>query len=239
MPRSKSPANAKLSWSDDPDIESASFERIATLAISHEVWQSFGARFIDTEDPIGGVSRIAVGQVKTGDSTIEFGVLDHGEPTTFLLGDGAVADVVLPALVDAGIDPAAIIELLPADPPASIDERVLGLERFQQTIEALLAERRDRGRITSTVVHAPIGLSFHPEGDDRLSGMTILGITGGLGEADELRLQLSERNRLFHLGGAIWQERAPTGERIEEDGAPERSGVGGRRSGKRRGGRRR
>jgi hypothetical protein len=205
MPQSKSAANAALSWSGSPGVEGASFARVATLAISREAWEALGARFADLEDPIGGTSRIASGHVGRGDDTRAFGVLDHDEPTTFLLGELETADALMAALVEAGIDPEMFLEPLPADSPASLDERILGLERFQHSVEALLAENVLSAR-HGVVGYTPIGLRYYPrnlhEAGDEVSGMVFVGLAQPIQGSEEDRPAWARRNieLLYPLG---------------------------------------
>jgi hypothetical protein len=130
MPSAAHPPNDVVIWVASSQAFAA--DPIATLALARSDWEALGARFFALEDDIGGVSNLAIAQTAVPHGTgVRFAVLDHNEPTTFLLADPHVVEEVLIALFTLGIGPAAILERLPALPPRSVDERLADLERVQ------------------------------------------------------------------------------------------------------------
>src|SRR5690348_5989340 len=105
------PASAVLNWNDQ--LEPLVGEPVATLALSRDEWEALGARFFEVEDPIGGITRIATGVFHAEPNAGvpgPFGVLDHGEDTTFLVTARNMADDAVAATLAAGVAPEAVLE---------------------------------------------------------------------------------------------------------------------------------
>jgi hypothetical protein len=115
-------------------------ERVATVALDRAAWEALGARFHDGEDPIGGVTRLAEGEIRKalGHDTLiaPFGVVDHGSDTTYLVAAHVHTDIVLAALVEAGVSPDAVLERLPAAAPGPLEDRVAALESLMHNVLA-------------------------------------------------------------------------------------------------------
>ena len=104
-----------ITWHERP--RSFAADPVATIAMDGMAWTRLGARFAPVDDPLGGTARRATA---TADA-LSFGVLDHGEDTTFVVappGDWTIPSL-LTALRHAGVRPNAVLEILPAAPPAA------------------------------------------------------------------------------------------------------------------------
>jgi hypothetical protein len=143
-----------LTWDDS--LQPVDGERIATVALSRTGWEALGARFFDVEDPIGGVSRLAPGVAKLApDASVPFGVLDHNADMTFLLGprETDAADLLIDAIVAAGVPAVAIVERLPASAPPSVEERLSAIESAQRNLAAALLA--SRSAVRDVLAHRP------------------------------------------------------------------------------------
>jgi DNA-binding protein HU-beta len=91
-----------------------------TIALDRSAWEALGARFTSFDDDLGGKGRIATARVKTERGTIEAGVLDFDEATTYLLvpGTGSSAAVDAQAVV-------ATLESAGAVPDGAVLEHLL------------------------------------------------------------------------------------------------------------------
>jgi hypothetical protein len=135
MPSPRRATSVQVKWAAGPKGFAA--DPIATTDLAFGDWQALGARFVDIEDALGGVSRLAVGHVGAVHG-FAFAVLDHGEPVTYLLADQAHAEEVLLALTRLGVDSGRVLERLPAPPSESLHDRVAALEHRQRSILAAL-----------------------------------------------------------------------------------------------------
>lgn len=112
-----SPRIDTITWHERPRPFAA--DPVATIALDAAGWARMGARFAPFEDELGGMARRATGSATAAGATVPFGVLDHGEDTTFLVlapGSASVA-FLLSALSEAGLPQEDVLETLPAAPP--------------------------------------------------------------------------------------------------------------------------
>lgn len=111
-----------ITWHERP--RSFAADPAATIALDEAAWTRLGARFASLDDELGDTARRATATVTANDGSLSFGVLDHGEDTTFVLvppGDWT-ASTLLAALREAGVRPVDVLELLPAPPPGAARE---------------------------------------------------------------------------------------------------------------------
>lgn len=99
--------SSSISW--DESARRVEADPAATVAFSRAQWAQRGARFHETDDGQGEHPGLAVGSLATAQGTIDIGVLDYGEPVTYLLVSRASADrrntvvAALAALSDDGV----------------------------------------------------------------------------------------------------------------------------------------
>jgi hypothetical protein len=126
MPRTRP---SPIRWDDLPQPFGA--DPACTIALDSDGWRQLGASFTEVEDDLHGVARRATGVVHDAAGSFRFAVLDHAEPTTFLMvppdGDEALSHV-LAALLRTGVPATAVRERLPAPAPPSLQERIADLE---------------------------------------------------------------------------------------------------------------
>lgn len=108
MPPQSRTGSAMVVWLSGDQRFAA--DPIATIDLGYSDWRALGARFVDLEDAIGGVSRLAVGRLDVDGR--RFAVLDHDEDVTYLLAEQADAADVLSALETLGVAPERVLERL-------------------------------------------------------------------------------------------------------------------------------
>jgi len=127
----------------------------ATLALDRVAWETLGARFAAADDGQGETPGLACALLRTAAGDVEIGILDYGEPATYILvpGRGArhaeMTDAVLNALAEAGaisLDADVIDVISPAsgspspDEPTIEDVRKLGGDSRRTPASALDAQ---------------------------------------------------------------------------------------------------
>ena len=108
-------------------------------------WEGLGAHFKSFDNELGGTSYITTGTLSVTDgepNAATIGVLGQDDAeTTFLLlptTDHATLQLVLEALFSVGVQRTTLLELLPASPPVSLEDRMADLE---QAVHGLMLEQ--------------------------------------------------------------------------------------------------
>ena len=133
----------------------------ATVSLNRSTWERPGAIFteIDDGDDDGETPGLATATVQVAGVPVQFGVLDYGGSSTYLLVPGVdserltTATALLEALQVAGalrID-RDLLDLANATPPPTLEDRVAHLERALAQIQSeLIARPRRRPRGSGT-----------------------------------------------------------------------------------------
>jgi hypothetical protein len=93
----------------NPGVDRFDANPAATVVLDRAAWERIGAVFVEHDDGDDERPGLAVGEIETDGGVVEFGVLDYGEPETFLLVSGRdraavdAARAVLSALQGAGV----------------------------------------------------------------------------------------------------------------------------------------
>jgi hypothetical protein len=125
------PASTPVVWAERREPFQAHLA--GTLELTRADWEALGAHFFEIDDQLGGISLLATGVA--GDVSAPFGVLDHDEDITSLLAPLGSSEIVMDAIVAAGVPPHAILERLPRSATqvplslALLANRVADLER--------------------------------------------------------------------------------------------------------------
>jgi DNA-binding CsgD family transcriptional regulator len=128
-----------------PDADHFDANPAATVALDRARWEALGATFTEVDDGDDETPGLAVGWTAADGVEVEFGVLDYGEDSTFLLvpgRDGAAIDSVrslIATFARAGIlDPDNHVLDVSGDGIArvTLEERVAALERRMAEVAA-------------------------------------------------------------------------------------------------------
>jgi CspA family cold shock protein len=147
-----------ISWNDKP--QNFVGDIAATVALDANRWRQNGAEFSLIDNGDGEEVAIANALVQTGIGGIEFGVLDYGDDTTYLLvpatGDEKVPLIaaVLDALLQLGLLSSADIldERSPYEAETLLEARISALERWAGDE---LDEVRDAPEVVEVRIETP------------------------------------------------------------------------------------
>jgi CspA family cold shock protein len=125
-----------ISW--NKESEAFAGDIAATVGLSADRWRASGAVFATIDGGAGGATALASGLLETSIGAVEFGVLDYGEDTTYILvqstGEKQILQTVaiLEALEALGvISPSDLLdERSPYAERNSIEARIEALERW-------------------------------------------------------------------------------------------------------------
>lgn len=135
----------------------------ATLTLDRSAWEQAGATFTPTDDGNGETPGLATATVKTPAAPVQIGVVDYGEPTTYLLVPGSGPERLSRTVAVLGTLEAAgalhiqtdLFDLAGVAPPPTLEDRVAELERrLAETQSELIARRR---RPTKRPGKRPVG----------------------------------------------------------------------------------
>lgn len=131
----------------------------ATVSLNRSTWERPGAIVTEIDDDDGETPGLATVTVQVAGVPVQFGVLDYGGSSTYLLVPGVdperltTATALLETLQVAGalrID-RDLLDLANATPPFTLEDRVAHLERaLAQTQSELIARPRRRPRGSGT-----------------------------------------------------------------------------------------
>jgi cold shock CspA family protein len=143
----------------------------AALHASRDEWERFDAGFTEIDDELGGSAWIAAGSIDTAIGEIEFGVLDYGAETTYLLVP-ATGDEKRPlrtAIVEALVEAEIISSEKVLDERAPFADEDQDLARRVAALEQLMGETVAEAESTAI----PVALDIEtPARYPRLSPMT-------------------------------------------------------------------
>jgi|GEM_PF-114689 len=125
-----------ISWNKKP--ENFVGDIAATIARDAEGWRQIGASFSTIDDPESGEVAVASARVQTAIGRVEFGILDYGDATTYMLVPAT--DEAKSPLVATVLDSLQQLDLLSSDEvlderspyevQASLEARVTALEHW-------------------------------------------------------------------------------------------------------------
>jgi hypothetical protein len=134
-----------ISW--DETARRVDADPAATVAMSREQWIARGARFHDVSDGQGERPGLAVGTVATTEGTNAIGVLDCGDPVTYLL--------VARTPPDRRRAVAAVLAALAEAEVVRPDDQIVDVERGHES--QLWASRPASAEVTASRRSAPDG----------------------------------------------------------------------------------
>lgn len=134
----------------------------ATLRLDRAGWEALGASFANVDDGQGETPGLATATVETPAGTVQVGVLDYGESSTYLLVPGVEPERfartagVLELLESIGavrLD-SDLLDLADATPPPTLDQRLQALERELAELRSSAAVR-ESGASSKTTGQSP------------------------------------------------------------------------------------
>jgi cold shock protein len=145
-----------IKWHPKPKTVNA--DPAATLLVDRSAWEQAGASFTPTDDGNGETPGLATAVVKTPVAPVQIGIVDYGEPSTYLLVPGAGPDrlsttfAVLETLEAAGALRIQTDLFDLADIPAeTLDESVTDAQRGATAAKAdHQRQSRVRGKVDAT-----------------------------------------------------------------------------------------
>jgi hypothetical protein len=129
-----------IQW--DPVASDIQADPAATLALDQSAWIRIGARFRPVDDGQGECPTLATATVTTPGGTVEIGVVDYGEPHTFLLVPGRdperadSVDAVVEALIASGaLSEEQVVDVARGAAEPELAQRVGAVERRLAVLE--------------------------------------------------------------------------------------------------------